>query len=231
MTRRWTWLPRFWPHALAFMLAPVGVGVLGQVWEVKRVDIVGVRRFDPAAARRALEDALGKPPILASASALRQRLLTVPWVEDAQVAVGLDGTVRCAIVERTPEAVVTDREPWQLVDASGRLLGPASGEEALPRLSGFAPYPEERAHVLALLPTLAEVWGEAVVSCQRLGAREVAVSFASGGPVVVLDPRRPEGLRQARQVLAAWEGANLGPLSRLDVRVVGRVFVQPAVGE
>lgn len=231
MRGRWAWLPRFWRQALAFLLAPFGLGVVGQVWEVKRVEVEGVRRFDPAAARKALEDALGKPPILASASALREKLLAVPWVADAQVAVGLDGTVRCVVQEKRPAAVLTDQEPWQLLDAAGQVLGPAGGDEELPRLAGFALHPEERAQVLALLPTLAAAWGASVASCQRLGAREVAVTFADGNVVVVLDPQRPDGLREARKVLAAWNSAHFGPVARLDVRVPGRVFVRPEVGE
>lgn len=229
MTRRWT--SRFWVKALVVPLVLLGAGVLAQAWQVHRLEVVGVRRFDASAARQALEDALGKPPLLASASTLRERLLAVPWVADAQVTVGLDGTIRCLVQERTPAAILTDHKPPQLVDAQGNILGPAAGELDLPMLSGFAPYPEERERVLLVLPTLAATWGQKVVRCQRLGAREVAVWFAGEAMTVVLDPRHPESLVQARRVLSAWNSANLGPVSRLDLRVPGKVFVQPMVSE
>lgn len=226
MTRQWTWLERFWPRALALVLAPVGLGVLGQVWEVRRVQVEGVHRFDPAAVTSVVEDALGKPPLLASASALRERLRSLPWVADAQVWVGLDGTVRCWVQERVPAAVLADHEPGELVDGSGQVLGPATGTEELPRLVGFAAHLEELGRVLPLLPTLAAFWGDEVVGCRRLGARDLAVSFARGNVTVLLDPQRPEALREARQVLTAWNAAQGSPVSRLDVRVPGRVFVE-----
>lgn len=229
MTRRWT--ARLWLKALVFLLALLGAGVLAQAWQVHKVEVVGVRRFDATAIGKALEDALGKPPLLASASTLRKKLLAVPWVADAQVVVGLDGSIRCLVQERTPAAILTDGQPWQLVDAQGKILGPAGGELDLPQLSGFAPYPEERARVLSILPTLAATWGQPVVSCQRLGARDVAVLFAHEPLTVVLDPQHPETLVHGKQVLSAWNKANLGPVARLDLRVAGKVFVQPVVSE
>lgn len=222
---------RFWVKAPLVPLALLAAGVLAQAWQVHRLEVVGVRHFDASAARQALEEALGKPPLLASASTLREKLLAVPWVEDAHVTVGLDGTIRCLVQERTPEAILTDRQPWQLVDAQGNILGPAGGQLDLPMLSGFAPYPEERARVLLVLPTLAATWGQPVARCQRLGAREVAVSFTGEDMTVVLDPQHPESLVQARRVLLAWNNAKLGPISRLDLRVPGKVFVQPMVSE
>lgn len=225
MTRRWS--PRFWVKALVVPLVLVSAGVLAQAWQVHRLEVVGVRRFDAGAARKALEDALGKPPLLASASALREKLLALPWVEDAQVIVGLDGTIRCLVEERAPAGIQVDRDPPQLVDAQGKVLGPAGGDLDLPVLSGFAPYPEERERVLLVLPSLEATWGQKVTRCQRLGVREVAVSFAGEAITVVLDPQHPESLLQARRVLAAWNKANLGPISRLDLRVPGKVFVQP----
>lgn len=222
---------RLWVEAVLVPLALLAAGVLAQAWQVHRLEVVGVRRFDASAARKALEDALGKPPLLASASSLREKLLAVPWVEDAQVIVGLDGTIRCLVQERTPAAILTDRKPWQLVDAQGNILGPAGSELDLPMLSGFAPYPEERARLLLVLPTLATTWGQPVARCQRLGARDVAVTFAGEAMTVVLDPQHPENLVPARRVLSAWNNANLGPISRLDLRVPGRVFVQTVVSQ
>ncbi len=222
---------RFWAKALLVPLALLAAGVLAQAWQVHRLEVVGVRHFDASTARQALEDTLGKPPLLASASALREKLLTVPWVEEAQVTVGLDGTIRCVLQERTPAAILIDCEPWQLVDAQGKILGPAGSELDLPMLSGFVPYPEERARVLQVLPRLASTWGEPVARCQRLGARDVAVLFASDAMTLVLDPQHPESLVHARRVLSAWNKANLGPISRLDVRVPGKVFVQTTVSQ
>ncbi|MGC8917095.1 MAG: cell division protein FtsQ/DivIB [Thermoanaerobaculum sp.] len=226
MTRRATRSLRTWARALVVLLAPLGAGVLGHAWQVRKVEVVGVRFFDGKAARQVLEEALGKPPMLASASVLRDRLLALPWVEDARVTVGLDGTVRCQLRERTPVAVLTDVTPPQLVDITGRLLGPAGSNAELLALSGFAAHPEERAEILGLVKDLEKAWGQPVVACERLGSREVAVSFAQDRVTVLLDPQHPEGVAAARKVLALWDEQTLGVVARLDVRVPGKVFVR-----
>jgi len=220
---RWTKLAL---PAVPLLAALAGVGVVGHAWEVRTVEVEGVRLFDPAPVRKALEEALGRPPVAASASALREKVLAIPWVEDAQVSVELSGAVRCLVRERTPAALLADGNPPQLLDATGRVLGPARGSEPLVSLVGFAPYPEERQLALALLPRLAEAWGKPVRLCQRLAARDLAVSFGEEDPLVLLDPQRPEALVRAKQVLAAWEASGQGKLARVDVRVPGKVFCE-----
>lgn len=62
----------------------------------------------------------------------------LPWVDTAAVATGLDGVVTVTVTERAPAATVADPASGaQLVDATGRLLGPATGDTAgLPTLGG-----------------------------------------------------------------------------------------------
>lgn len=224
------WSKRAFPALAPLVGALAGVGVMGNAWQVRTVTVEGVRWFDPRPVRQALEQALGKPPWATSASALRERVLTIPWVEDAQVSVDLSGAVRCVVRERAPVAVLCDQNPPQLTDQAGRILGPATGSENLVALVGFAPYPEERQVALALLPRLAALWGKPVRRCQRLAARDLAVTFGEEDPLVLLDPQRPEALGWAKTVLTAWEASGNGALARLDARVPGRIFCQPREG-
>ncbi|MCX7895807.1 MAG: FtsQ-type POTRA domain-containing protein [Thermoanaerobaculum sp.] len=227
MRRRLPIPPAWWRSAGLFGLVLASAGVLGHAWHVRHIEVVGVVRFNAEEARRVLREAMGKPPLLAPAPTLRERLLELPWVEEAQVVVELDGTVRCILREREPRAVLADQVPPLWVDAAGQTLGPAKAELPLPKLVGFAPYPEERAEILRLLPQLTAQWGQPVTTCQRLGAREIALSFSGDTTTVILDPQAPEALETAKEVVQAWGHAGLGLVARVDVRVPGRAYVQP----
>jgi cell division protein FtsQ len=67
----------------------------------------------------------------------RERLLVLPWVADASVAVDWPSAVRVSIREREPVAVArrADGTGW-LVDAEGRVLAPARADERLVVIEG-----------------------------------------------------------------------------------------------
>jgi hypothetical protein len=108
------------------------------------------------------------------------------------------------------------------------LLGPYSADLGLVRLDGFAPFPEERTHALAGLRSCEVAWGGRAERIERLGPHDVALHFAGDGPSVLADPASPAELAVGRQVFAAWPVNRLGVVSRIDVRVPGRVAVLPA---
>jgi POTRA domain, FtsQ-type len=55
--------------------------------------------------------------------AARARLRALPWVADAKVSVGWDGTARLSVTERVPVVAVVDGpNRWTLADAKGRAL-------------------------------------------------------------------------------------------------------------
>ncbi|MGQ9834889.1 MAG: cell division protein FtsQ/DivIB [Thermoanaerobaculaceae bacterium] len=200
--------------------------VLGYALQIQRVKVEGVQLFDPQPVTQALEEVVGKSPLWASAQALREKVLAIPWVDDAQVAMELDGTVVCHVKERQPAAVLADASPPQFVDRFGRILGPAENAQEHVQLFGFASYFEERQKVLRLLPELTALWGKPVRICQRLAARDLAITFAGEPWVVVVDPSHPEVLTMGKKLLAAWEKSSLPVPTRLDLRLPGRIFVQ-----
>lgn len=71
--------------------------------------------------------------------AVERRLETDPWIADARVSTGFPATIRIAIVERSPIAVVSDRLGDLLVAADGTALGPAAGTRGLPRIEVAGP--------------------------------------------------------------------------------------------
>jgi len=61
------------------------------------------------------------------AGAVAAKVEQLPWIDTARVRTGLDGVVTVDVTERVPVAIVADSMGGRhLVDASGRLLGPAA---------------------------------------------------------------------------------------------------------
>jgi cell division protein FtsQ len=195
--------------------------------QVREIQVTGVQRFAASEVENALRFALGTPTIATRAEKLRNSVRGIPWVADAQVRISLDGVVSCNVVERVPKAVEVDGVRRQLVDAEGHLLGPVRGAAPAIELSGFAPFPEERAAVMAALPSLASWWGAAVTRVSRIEPRGVQLDFSDTSCSIVVDPARPQALGLARRIFAAWSAAEGEAPLRLDVRTPGRVAVLP----
>lgn len=71
--------------------------------------------------------------------ALERRLESLPWVADADVGVAFPTTIRIAVVERVPVAIVTDGTSRTLIAADGTRLGPAARTRGLPRIELSGP--------------------------------------------------------------------------------------------
>lgn len=212
--------------ALVCLLAVTAT--LAAALQVRRVRVTGTHRFPATEVEQALQSALGSPTLTVRPEALRAAAKGLPWVAGASVHVSLDGVVSCTVTERSPVAVAVDGDRRQLVDAGGRLLGPATGSEPGLELDGFRPHPDERSLVLAAVAGVETAWGSTLERAAQLGPRDVALTFADADTVVVADPLRPVGVADARRVYEAWIAAHGTPPLRLDARVSGRVAVTPA---
>ncbi len=222
------------PRLALAAAAVVLTGSIAAALQVRRVVVEGAAGPILDQVKVVLNTAVGSPTIAVRAEELRAAVLhQVAWVADAAVSVSLDGVVHCAVTLRRPVAVLADGARPVLVDDGGRVLGEPIAGVPVPalKLLAFAPHPEERAALLAALPALQASWGGEVQSVERLGPRDVALSFAGTALRVVADPSRPADLAAGRTVLAAWARRSPAAVSRLDVRVPGRVAVLPAPTE
>lgn len=201
---------------------------LGMAFQVRRVLVEGTRRFGTTEVETALQPALGSMSLTVRAADLRDAVLEVPWVEEASVRVSLDGVVHCLVREREPVAVAIDGAVVSLVDATGHLMGAPHGVLPELELVDFAPFPEERATLLASLPSLQRAWGAPVRRALRLGFSNVALSFPNVSCPILVDPTSESQLRLARRVLETWQRDTHSAPQRLDARVDGRVAVLPA---
>lgn len=203
-------------------------GTLVASLQVKDIQVAGARQFPAADVTRALDWAMGVPTVTLRADDLRSSLLALPWVADAAVRITLDGSILCTIQEKSPAAVAIDGLDRLLLDELGTALGAESGASGLLELSGFAGFPDDRAAALAVRDRLESHWGAPLLRLERRGLRVGRLTFADTPVVVDADLTCPEAVQSARAVLAAWSLDRRPLPSRLDVRVPGRVVVQPS---
>jgi cell division protein FtsQ len=223
--RRW--------RRLAVRLAAVGAcaaltATLAAALQAHAIRVEGASRFPAADVESSLRFALGTPTVALRADTLRDAARSVPWVADAQVQISIDGVVRCDVAERQPVATAVDGGRRSMLDTEGRLLGEPAGTVPGPELHGFAADAEGRAAALRMVAGAERLWGARLLRAQRLGPRDVLLTFADSQCVALVDPAAPERLEAARRVVAAWTAATQAPPQHVDVRVAGRVALLPA---
>lgn len=110
--------------------------------DVDQVVVGGASRTDRAAALEAAAIPLGTAMIAVDAPSAERRLEALPWIERASVSRAWPGTIRIALVERDPVAIVGTGADAVQIDADGRVLGPAADLE-LPVVGGDPAAPGE----------------------------------------------------------------------------------------
>ncbi len=121
---------------LALLLAvtvTIAGGAIGlyrsQLFEIRSVDVIGAERLTPAAVRSRAEVPEGATLLRFPAGAIKERLLSYAWIEDAQVTRDFPHALRIRIVERKPLAIVDTGDTFWVVDSTGMVLGEQSLEE------------------------------------------------------------------------------------------------------
>jgi hypothetical protein len=118
------------------LAALVLLATAGAIWGVVASPVFGVRTVEIQGADLTGDDAvlaargLARPAPNAFTLAtdrLRERLLALPAVADAQVSVGLPGTVQARVTERQPVLAWRRDEKLYLVDRDGRVVADATG--------------------------------------------------------------------------------------------------------
>jgi hypothetical protein len=136
--------PRRAIAALA-LLATAGLiwGVVASpVFGVKAVEVEGAVLTGDDAVRAALDLPAVPPNAFSLATdVLRERLLTLPAVADAEVVVGLPGTLRVRIVEREPVLAWRRQGALLLADRDGRIVADATVDAAVAARAAAAGLP------------------------------------------------------------------------------------------
>lgn len=194
-------------------------------FEVRRVDVRGVERMNEM---KIYERVLGERdramPQL-DLPGLRERLMELPWVEDARVSRQLPDTLVVDIVERTPHAVLRKPGRLVLVDAQGHELEPISTARAKGMLVISGPGAGPQAPALARLMEAAPALRQRITEAQWKGNRRWDLTFDTGQVLAL-----PEGERQSADALVSFarlDGVNRmlgGKVAIFDMRAPDRIY-------
>jgi cell division protein FtsQ len=158
-------------------------------------------------------------------AAVRARIERLPWVETASVTRVMPDQVRVHIVERMPFAVWQRGGRDMLIDATGRVLGPAAdgSQWDLPRVAGEGA-PAGAAEILALVGKDPELARRLAV-VERIGERRWTLRLAGGPDIHLPAAGAVEAL--ARLMAAHSEGRLLDPPTTvIDMRTGDRIAVR-----
>jgi cell division protein FtsQ len=184
-------------------------------FEVKRVDLRGIRNMDRLTVYAIAFDQHSMAMPLVDLDEVRGRLLRYGWVQDARVSRRLPDTLVVDIVERTPAAVWQNQGRLRLIDASGVVLEDVSGAATrdLPLLIGPNAnlHAGELAGIIARAPSLKPV----LAGATWIGERRWDLRFQSGETLAL-----PEGQNEAERALVRF--------ARMDQaqRLLGRGFLR-----
>ena len=194
-------------------------------FEVKRVDVRGVKRLNELRVYEAALAERDRAMPLVDLDGVRKRLLEMSWVEDARVSRQLPDTLVIDVVERKPYAVLRRADRLVLIDPQGRALEPVSAARAKGKLvlSGFNAESQVAGldRLLEAAPALRPQVGEA----QWVGNRRWNLLFRTGQELML-----PEGDRIAAAALVAFarlDGTNRligGRAQAFDMRAADRIY-------
>jgi cell division protein FtsQ len=196
-------------------------------FRVKRVDLRGVNHMNELAV---YEKVLGQTDQVMSRvdlAALRQDLLTLPWVKDARVSRQLPDALVVDIVERNPHAVLKDRGHFVLIDETGHPLEgvPASRAKTMLVLSGAGV--EGQVGALEKLLDAAPALKGQVAEAEWVGNRRWNLTFRTGQVLAL-----PEGDDEGAAALlsfARMDGVDRllgGKVAAFDMRVPDRIYLR-----
>ena len=200
------------PSAIGVALAE-GAGRAG--FRVEQVEVTGLKRMDRMSVYAVALDQQSRAMPLVDLEAVRQKLLTYGWIQDAHVSRRLPDTLLVHIVERQPAAIWQDRGRLTLIDATGVPLEAVRTDAMpdLPLVIGRGANVQE-AHYQALLSN-APALKPLVRAASWIGNRRWDLLFTTGETLML-----PEG--EAASVAALVKFAEMDGADRL----LGRGWVR-----
>ena len=191
-----------------------GLGAMGFV--VRNIQITGRSRVEADAVYSIVAEQRGQDMPLVDLSDVRQRLLTLGWIEEARVSRRLPDTLVVDLVERAPAAILQRNYRLYLIDAAGHPLAPVDPRTMpvqLPLVIGGG----VEAHIPALQALVASqpAMKQLISGATWVGNRRWDLRFQSGETLAL-----PEGDKEALAAFALFARKDT------EQRLLGRGFVR-----
>lgn len=205
---------------------------------VRDIVVEGTSRTTPDAVRAVLQPFVGRNLIEVALDDVARAATLDPWVKEASVKRMLPGTLRVAVVERTPGALALLRGLVVVVDDGGYVMGPAGPDLPydLPLLVGLdGREGKDRDAALASgvaflmrLHSAFPAWTKGISEIDLSRSDRVVVTRVEGGPKILLDPERIERNLGAYLALQPMIARKVGDARRVDLRWSQRISLLPA---
>ncbi len=207
---------------VALVALGFAVALASPLLDVDAVEVTGTGRLSAEAVREAAGIERGTPLVRVDLREAGERIAALPWVASASLHRDLDGTISVTVVERTPVATAQQGEALVLVDAEGRVLGPASPEEAAALVAlQVDAVPEAGGHLDAAtsdaLTVAAALAEHAPGTVRSIHPATLEVELAGGGRAALGD-RSALG-EKVRSLLTVLAQVDLTCLDTIDLRV------------
>ncbi|WP_374528094.1 cell division protein FtsQ/DivIB [Novosphingobium sp.] len=196
-------------------------------FEVRNISVRGTKNLNELKVYElALADNRRAMPFL-DLDAVRDRLMSLSWVEDARVSRQLPDTLVIDIVERKPVAVLRKVDRLVLIDAKGTELEVVAPERAKGKLVISGSGAGQQVEALAALLDAAPALKPQVAEAEWVGNRRWNLKFKTGQVLAL-----PQGEAQSHKALmtfARLDGTNRllgGKVVAFDMRAPDRVYLR-----
>jgi cell division protein FtsQ len=224
--------------ALAWFVASLaGVPALAQAqvatiasdagFEVRRVEVTGVKRMNELKVYERVLAERDRPMPLVDLAAIRADLLSLSWVEDARVSRQLPDTLTIDIVERTPRAALRKPGRLVLIDGTGHELEPVTEANAKGLLKVSGPGAARQVAALDTLLDAAPALKPQVTEAEWVGNRRWDLTFKTGQVLAL--PHGDDPSAGALVQFARLDGVNRllgGKVAAFDMRAPDRIYMR-----
>lgn len=195
-------------------------------FRVRTVTVEGRGNTPEPLLRAAIGVTPGDPILGVSLAAMRARLESLAWVQQAVVERHLPDTLVIRLTERRPFAVWQTQGRFTLIDRAGREVADegVANFKTLPLVVG-ADAPAHAAAILDLLDRYPDIRAR-LVAVVRIGGRRWNLRLANGADVLL--PGGHEAQALARLALLQNDHALLDrPFAAVDLRAPDRLILRP----
>jgi cell division protein FtsQ len=208
-------------------------------FDLRRIELEGLRRASEQSIRAGLEPALGRNLFELDLDRVSVVVRHDPWVRGATVRRVLPATLRINVTERTPAALAVIRGQAHLVDNRGHVIGLVGRRlaEDLPVLTGLEEMDDEQliealregTRLIDRLSRLAGPFAEVVSELDLSREDRVTARTVEHGPRLLLDPQQIERNVLRYLALRSLIERRAGPTDYVDLRWRDRIAVMPAI--
>jgi cell division protein FtsQ len=196
-------------------------------FEVSSVDVRGTKRLDELKVYDQVLGERNRSMTQVDLQALRAKVMTLSWVEDARVSRQLPDKIVVDVVERTPHAVLRKPGRLVLIDATGHELEPISKARAKGMLVISGPGAQGQVEALSALLDAAPALRPQVAAAEWIGNRRWNLTFKTGQVLAL--PQGDEPGAKALIEFARLDGVNRligGKVVAFDMRTPERIYMR-----